>query len=123
MIPTTITFAGRSPYYLNTFVYDVWNYENLSQIYVEGIEDGIVLLDCSEGSDIREFLQFVEGIFHPDSNFALYVCTDLKIPKEDIRGVKFNFNKVDFLVTKENANANTLYEYFKKEFKKIRKSW
>ena len=117
-MPSTVSWEEWSD--RNNLVLGVWNYEHVHSIYVKGYKNGFAKIEPFEGTPIQEFAEFVEGIFHPSSNFALYVCDMYHVPTESFKGIKFLFNGVHLTVTKENANAKKIYEEWKKEIKKMR---
>jgi hypothetical protein len=116
-----ITFSNRSSNYSGVLVFDVWNYGTIPEVFVEGVKDGIFQIDAPIGALITEFLKFVVGIFEPDSNFASFVCEKFGVPESSFKGVSFEFNEVKLTVTKENANADELFKYWKAEIKKLRR--
>ncbi len=116
---TMVQNRGPSPYYKNTIVFDVWNISGISEVYIEGFKSGIVEICAEEGADIKDFIEFVVGIFEPKSNFVSTIYELYDSPIRNFKGVTFDFNGIKFLVTKENANAKELYKYWDKEVNKM----
>ena len=121
MLPSHITYDDREYSDHKSLIFDVWNHDDVSSIYVKGYKDGIVTIEAFAGTNIKAFAEFVEGIFHPKANFALSICSVYNAPVESFKGVHFNFNGVELTVTKENANAKRIYEEWKKKLSKLSK--
>lgn len=119
MMPSFVTFEKRAYFDYNILIFGVWNYEDISLVYVKGCKDGIVEIEAFEGTLIKSFAEFVEGIFHPESNFARSICDIYKIPLDSFKGVKFVFNDVSLTITKETADAKNIYNEWKKQYKKL----
>ena len=118
-MPTFVTFERLAIENPNVLIFGVWNYENISEVYVKGFENGMCIIEASPGTIINDFIEFVEGIFHPESNFSLAVCDRYHIPKNTFKGVKFDFNGIKFEITKDNANAKKMLEYWQKQYKEL----
>lgn len=118
-MPTFVTFEKRAYYNHDILIYGVWNYEEISSVYVKGFKNGFITIEAFEGTPIKAFAEFVAGIFHPQSNFANSVCDMYDISDDLFKGVKFNFNDVNLTVTKENADAKRIYEEWKKKMKML----
>lgn len=107
-----------------TIVYfkNVCDYDNTSRIFrivfpkrdtlwVNSFEDGIVTVDPSAGSDIRDFAEIIAGCFKKDSNFEEEIFKAFDSDENaTFRGIKFNFNGVTLVVTKENASKEKIYQ-------------
>ena len=100
------------------YIFDVWNYNIIQEIYVEGYKSGVVLIDPPAGTNIVEFCEFLEGIFLPQSNFIESVCEVYHVSTDTFRGVKSVFNDIPILVSKNTANAKYLYSKWNTEMKK-----
>lgn len=95
----------------------IWERNNTSHIFriisnmavpalwVESFEDGIATVDPLAGYHIGQFAEAVAGCFEDDSNFGsevkrAYNCDE----STPFNGIKFTFNRVTLLVTKENCD-------------------
>ena len=121
-IPSSVTFRSNTTQNgKKTVILDIWNYSTLSELYVTELCDGIFTIFPSESSNIYEFVQFVEGIFHPNSNFTRYICSAYNVPMEQFKGVKFLFNGPQITVTANNADAKSLLKEWQTQIKKLRR--
>ena len=113
-----VTFDKPIYSYPHILVFGVWNYNTLSEVYVNGYQNGIVSIYPPAGTPIKEFVEFVSGIFHPDSNFASAVCEQYNVSSDTFRAIKFEFNEVTITVTKYDSDANHIYQKWYAEMKK-----
>ena len=86
-------------------------------IYVEDFNDGIVETHVLVGTSIELYAEVIAGCFKTKSNFAKEVIRAYKkmcgLDKDtEIKGIKFNFNDVEILVTKENANVKDIIKQY-----------
>lgn len=101
----------------------IWEHNNISRIFrtigndsirnlwVEGFEDGIVTVDPVAGCNINIFAEAVAGCFNDDSNFGTEVLRAYDCDENaTFTGIKFKFNDVTLIVTKENADADGIYK-------------
>lgn len=101
----------------------IWEHNNTSRIFraigndkirtlwVEGFEDGIVTVDPVAGCNINTFAEAVAGCFNDDSNFGTEVLRAYNCDENStFKGIKFEFNGVTLIVTKENADAERIYQ-------------
>ena len=101
----------------------IWEHNNTSRIFrtigndsirtlwVEGFEDGIVTVDPVAGCNINTFAEAVAGCFNDDSNFGTEVLRAYDCDENaTFTGIKFKFNGVTLIVTKENADADGIYK-------------
>ena len=83
-------------------------------LWVESFEDGIATIDPMLGCTINSFAEVVAGCFDEDSNFASVLLQAFDCDEGTaFAGIKFKFNGVTLLVTKENADANKIYAEWK----------
>ena len=125
MAPSYVIFEEWVRYSPNLLKIGVFNYDDIPDIIVEKIKDGIITILPPTGSHINTFTEFVAGIFDAKSNFASVVCDRLKVPEEEFKGIEFEFNEIKLTVTKENADATKLYKEWLAKIKKLhpRKLW
>lgn len=110
-----------------TFVYfdGIWSYDNTTRIlrvtapkrdslWVKAFENGIATIEPMPGCAINSFTEVVAGCFDEESNFAeeLLEAFDRDYGTA-FTGIKFEFNGVTLLVTKENADAGKIYAEWK----------
>lgn len=101
----------------------IWGHNNTSHIFrtigedkirtlwVEGFEDGIVTVDPVASCNINTFAEAVAGCFNDDSNFGTEVMRAYDCDENTtFTGIKFEFNGVTLTVTKENADAERIYQ-------------
>ena len=101
----------------------IWEYNNTSRIFrtigndsirtlwVESLKDGIVTVNPVGGCTITEFANTVAGCFNDDSNFGAEVLRAYNYDENTtFTGIKFKFNGVTLTVTKENADAEKIYQ-------------
>ncbi len=118
--PTMISFVENPPVSSpNNYVFYVWNCRSFSYIHVKDYKDGIALIDPPVGVYKKVFAEFVSGIFHPDSNFSKVVCDALNVPRSSFRGVRFSFKNIEIVVTKENSDADVIYNSWLQKFREI----
>ena len=118
-MPSFVTFSDSSGLYKDYKVFDVWNYNTIPEIFVKRGENGIFIIDSPEDANIHEFLEFVSGIFHPDSNFSLYICHAFSVPIDSFRGVKFDFNNVEITATKDDCDPKKMFDKWYAEQKNL----
>lgn len=106
-----------------TIVYfeEIWDYDKKSHIFrtvspkrdslwVSSFENGIATVDPMCGSTITEFAAMVAGCFEADSNFTEELLSAFECEEgTEFNGIKFEFNGVTLVVTKENADAEKIY--------------
>lgn len=62
------------------------------------------------GDGFSEFVEAVVGCFNDDSNFGIEVLRTYDCDENDtFTGIKFTFNGVTLIVTKENADIDVIY--------------
>ncbi len=107
-----------------TIVYfdEIWDYDKTTRIFrtvfpkrdtlwVSSFEDGIATVDPMCGSTITEFAETVAGCFADESNFGDEVIKAFECDENaTFTGIKFEFNGVTLVVTKENADKDKIYE-------------
>lgn len=107
-----------------TIVYfdEIWDYDKTSRIFrtiapkrdtiwVKSFEDGIATVNPICGCTITEFAETVAGCFADGSNFGDEVLKAFDCEENDtFTGIKFEFNGVTLVVTKENADKDKIYE-------------
>ena len=121
----------------------IWDHNNTSRIFrtignnairtlwVEGFEDGIVTVDHVAGCSIDTFAEAVAGCFNEDSNFGTEVLRAYNCDKNStFTGIKFKFNGVTLVVTKENADKDRIYKDWKagmeanvEKYRREREAW
>ncbi len=106
-----------------TLVYfdGIWDYDNTTRIlrviapkrdilWVTTFEEGIATVDPMAGCSIDSFAEVVAGCFDEQSNFAEELLGAFDCDEGTaFTGIKFEFNGVTLLVTKENSDANKIY--------------
>ena len=84
---------------------------SIRTLWVEGFENGIVTVDPVSGCNIKEFAEAVAGCFNDDSNFGTAVLRAYDCDKNTtFSGIKFEFNGITLTVTKENADAENIFQ-------------
>ena len=84
---------------------------SIRTLWVEGFENGIVTVDPVSGCNIKEFAEAVAGCFNDDSNFGTAVLRAYDCDKNTtFSGIKFEFNGITLTVTKENADAEKIFQ-------------
>ncbi len=121
-MPSFVTLSSRNDKKSDTKVFDVWNYDSLEDIEVQMSNNGIFIFDPPAGAKIYEFIEFVCGVFHPDSNVIFYICDEFGVPKESFRAVKFEFNGVTLTVSPYYRDPKKLYDKWWAEEKKLLKA-
>ena len=104
----------------------IWEHNNTSRIFrtigndsirtlwVKGFEDGIVTVVPVTGCKIDTFAEAVCGCFNDDSNFGTEVLRAYNCDENaTFKGIQFEFNRVTLTVTKENADAERIYQEWK----------
>lgn len=85
--------------------------ESATTMCVLSVENGIVTLDLMCGITTSAVSEIVAGLFSDDSNFASELSKALGYDTEiAISGIKFNFNGVPVMVSKENATKERIPE-------------
>lgn len=85
--------------------------DSIRTLWVESFEDGIVTVDPVAGCNINTFAEAVAGCFNDDSNFGTEVLRAYDCDENaTFTGIKFEFNGVTLIVTKENADADGIYK-------------
>lgn len=106
-----------------TIVYfdGIWDYDNATRIlrtlaprtdtlWVSSFENGIVTIDPMCGSIITNVAEVVAGCFDENSNFASELLKAFDCNENTaFTGIKFDFNEVTVMVTKENADKYKIY--------------
>lgn len=106
-----------------TIVYfdGIWDYDNTTRIlravaprrdtlWVSSFENGIATIDPMCGSMITHVAEIVAGCFDEDSNFASELLKAFGCDENTaFTGIKFDFNEVTVMVTKENADKDKIY--------------
>lgn len=106
-----------------TIVYfdGIWDYDNSTRIlravapkrdtlWVTSFENGIATIDPMCGSMITDVAEVVAGCFDEDSNFASELLKAFDCDENTaFTGIKFDFNEVTVMVTKENADKDKIY--------------
>lgn len=80
-------------------------------IRVKSHEDGIFEIDVPYKTPIGHIAELTAGCFDPGSNFDGIVGAVFN-SLEDLKGIRFLFNKVDMLVTSENANPKQIVQSY-----------
>lgn len=104
----------------------IWEYNNTSRIFrtignneiptlwVESFEDGIVTVAPAGGYSIENFAEAIAGCFNEDSNFGIEVLRAYNCDENaTFICIKFEFNGVTLIVTKENADKERIYSDWK----------
>lgn len=85
--------------------------DKIPTLRVEGFEDGIATVKPVGGCTITELAKAVAGCFNDDSNFGTEVLRAYECDENaTFTGIKFEFNGVTLIVTKENADAKRIYQ-------------
>ncbi len=80
-------------------------------LWVSSFEDGIVTIDPMCGCALNQFSEIVVGCFAKESNFGDEVIKAFECDENStFTGIKFTFNGVTLVVTKENADESIIYE-------------
>lgn len=101
-----------------TMVYfdEIWDYDNKTRIIrtfdrdtlmVESFENGIAVVNPMCGMEITAFSRLMAGCFEEGSNFEAELCEAFNC-ETALTGIRFEFNGVTVLVTKENANTEQI---------------
>ncbi len=100
----------------------IWDYDKTTHIFrtvvpkkdtlwVKSFDDGIATVDPMIGSSITDFAEIVAGCFADDSNFGDEIIEAFDCDENaTFIGIKFEFNGVTLVVTKENADKDKIYE-------------
>ena len=85
-------------------------------IWVDSFENGIATIRPMYGYSIKFFAEVVAGCFAEDSDFVSELFWAFGCDKDtDFKGIKFECNGVTLLVTKENSDADKIYDELQKE--------
>lgn len=77
--------------------------------YVEDFKDGVVVIRPCGGDVIFDFIRVIVGCFNSESNFAEEVFKAFNDGKKaTFTGIKFWFNGVPVLVTREKLDVNQI---------------
>ena len=108
---TFIYFEGIREYNNSFRIFRTIGNDSIRKIWVKGFEDGIVTVNPVAGCNINTFAEAVAGCFNDDSNFGTEVLRAYDCDENaTFTGIKFEFNGVTLTVTKENADAESIYE-------------
>ena len=104
---------------------EIWNYDKTSRIFrtiepkndslwVTSFKDGVVTVDPTCGTNINTFARIIAGCFDEKSNFATELLKGFDVPDNTpFTSIKFVFNGALVTVTKENADANKIFNEWK----------
>ncbi len=83
-------------------------------LQVESFENGVVTIDPMYDSTITTVAEIVAGCFEKDSNFTRELFRAFECNENTaFTGIKFTFNEVTVMVTKENADKDKIYAEWK----------
>ena len=101
------------------FFEGIWEYDNKThmfrtfdgkKLWIKSFEDGVAVADPMPGCRITDFAELVAGCFDEDSNFVFELLRTYNCDGDaPFTGIKFEFNGVTILVTKENADKDKIY--------------
>lgn len=95
------------------YIFQAFN-ERRTKFYVISFINGIVTIDPMMGTDISDFAELIVGCFEKKSNFIDKVSQVFNCPKNNVlKGITFEFNDVNILVTKNDADVNKIYAKYK----------
>lgn len=115
--PTFVVFREIWDYNKKTRIFDIWT-PNRGTLWVESFENGIAVVTPAGGSNIVTFAAEIAGCFHEYSNFGSEVLKAFNCVKNvAFIGIQFEFNGATVLVTKENADADKIYEQWETTWK------
>ena len=78
-------------------------------LWITSFKDGIAVADPI-GGHIKDFSELIAGCFDEDSNFIAELLSAFDYEENTpFTGIKFDFNEVTILVTKENADKDKIY--------------
>ena len=104
---TRVYFEGIWEHNNTSRIFRTIGNDSIRNLWVEGFEDGIVTVDPVAGCNINTFAEAVAGCFNDDSNFGTEVLRAYDCDENaTFTGIKFKFNDVTLIVTKENADAD-----------------
>lgn len=114
MTNTTLVYFDRIWEHDDTTrIFRVWDPEE-DILWVKSFENGIVTIDPTLGCTINSFAEIVAGCFDEESNFTSELFPAFDCDEDtSFTGIKFEFNGVTLLVTKENADADKIYAEYK----------
>lgn len=105
---TNVYFDGIWDCDKTTRVFRVVDPKRDTLFLVKSFETGIATIDY--GSEITDVAEVVAGCFDKDSNFASELLKAFDCDENTVfTGIKFDFNGVTVMVTKENADEDKLY--------------
>lgn len=100
----------------------VWEYDGShmfrtfdgKMIWVKSHEDGVFVIVPTAGSTIQNTAKMAAECFEECSNFATAVGIhfEQEYSFHDLKGIRFDFNGVDVLVTHENANVKQIVQIY-----------
>ncbi len=83
----------------------------IEALHVRSFEDGVATVLPNLDCDITDFAEIIAGCFAKDSNFGEEVMSAFNCNENaKFSGIKFNFNGVTLVVTKENADADKIFD-------------
>lgn len=118
-----------------TIVYfdEIWNCDKTTRIFrtvapkkdslwVSSFENGIVTINPTYGSTITSFAEIIAGCFDESSNFTYELSKAMGYSENTIfTGIKFDFNGITIMVTKENANKDKILANWNSSMKETAK--
>jgi hypothetical protein len=108
---TLVRYEGIWDYDKTTRIFKTIGNPKIRSLWVEGFEDGIATINPAGGSEIHDFAEAVAGCFSDNSNFGTLLLRAYNCDKNaTFTGIKFEFNGVTLIVTKENADAERIYQ-------------
>lgn len=111
---TRVYYEGIWEHNNSTHIFRTIGNNAIRTLWVEGFEDGIVTVHPVAGCSIDTFAEAVAGCFNEDSNFGTEVLGAYNCDKNStFTGIKFEFNGVTLVVTKENADKDRIYKDWK----------
>ena len=115
MAKTTYVYLGGIwKYNSNSHTFRMLGDNPISKLWVEGVKDGIVTVEPGSGDRFNDFAEAVVGCFNDDSNFGTEVLRTYDCDENDtFNGIKFTFNGVTLIVTKENADMDVINKEWK----------
>lgn len=80
---------------------------------VDSFENGIANILPMHMLSVKESAEIVSGLFDESSNFKSELFKAFKCNENTIfKGISFDFNQINLLITKENAEVNKIYEMY-----------
>lgn len=90
------------------YIFQAFN-KRRTKFYVISFINGIVTIEPMMGTAIRDFAELVVNCFEKKSTFIDKVSQVFNCPKNNVlKGINFEFNDVNILVTKEDADVNKI---------------